>query len=480
MTTSSTISAANNTAATASQNIIKSLGVGSGVDTQSLAQNLVEAARAPQKSTIDARIARSEARISGYGAVSFVVSALKDRFAALDDLSDFNKFSINNNQASAFTALPSLRASEGNHLVTVSQLATGQRSLANVAISSSNDTLVSDLDLEFTLEGQQHTVFVAAGTSWSQAVQTINSTLSAQGIKASLINMGNAAADPSQPYRLVFSGPSGQGKDFTLQGLSLQDPPLQTAQDAIATVDGIEIRSASNTVRDAASGIDLQLNGLTTGTATLSLARDTAQLKSKLADLVAAYNDVETVLKEASNRESEVDVYGGKLVGDSTVNSIRSQLRKMVLPETTPGSTIKGLRDLGISIDKSGTMTLDESKLDSALANHFDDTVLMLSNGRSVPTLLKSYESGLAGNAVKGLTDMLGSGGLLSSQTTSAQKQIKAYNEQLSRLETRMSMLLERYNKQFAAMESLVSQTNSLKDSLKSSFEGMMAAYTQS
>jgi flagellar hook-associated protein 2 len=41
-----------------------------------------------------------------------------------------------------------------------------------------------------------------------------------------------------------------------------------------------------------------------------------------------------------------------------------------------------------------------------------------------------------------------------------------------------MDTLLKRYQKQFAAMDSFVGSVNSQKSSLKSSFEGMMAAYT--
>jgi flagellar capping protein FliD len=41
-----------------------------------------------------------------------------------------------------------------------------------------------------------------------------------------------------------------------------------------------------------------------------------------------------------------------------------------------------------------------------------------------------------------------------------------------------MTALLSRYTKQFAAMDSLVGNVNSQKTSLKSSFDGMMASYT--
>jgi flagellar capping protein FliD len=41
-----------------------------------------------------------------------------------------------------------------------------------------------------------------------------------------------------------------------------------------------------------------------------------------------------------------------------------------------------------------------------------------------------------------------------------------------------MTQLLERYSKQFSTMDSLVGQSNSMKTSLKSTFEGMMAQYS--
>jgi len=41
-----------------------------------------------------------------------------------------------------------------------------------------------------------------------------------------------------------------------------------------------------------------------------------------------------------------------------------------------------------------------------------------------------------------------------------------------------MTELLARYNKQFATMESMVGESKSLQTSLKSTFDGMMATYT--
>jgi len=66
----------------------------------------------------------------------------------------------------------------------------------------------------------------------------------------------------------------------------------------------------------------------------------------------------------------------------------------------------------------------------------------------------------------------------LTAQSTNLTTKISAYKKQLADLDTRMTSLLTRYNKQFAAMESMVGESKSLQTSLKSTFEGMMSAYT--
>jgi len=66
----------------------------------------------------------------------------------------------------------------------------------------------------------------------------------------------------------------------------------------------------------------------------------------------------------------------------------------------------------------------------------------------------------------------------LNARSTNLTNKITDYKKQLADLDTRMTSLLARYNKQFAAMDSLVGQSKSLQTSLKSSFEGMMASYT--
>ena len=79
-----------------STNFVQALGAGSGIDSKALAKDLVEATRAPAKALIDEKIARSEARISGYGVIRYSLNELKNAYAALNDLSDFTSLQSTN------------------------------------------------------------------------------------------------------------------------------------------------------------------------------------------------------------------------------------------------------------------------------------------------------------------------------------------------------------------------------------------------
>jgi flagellar hook-associated protein 2 len=310
-------------------------------------------------------------------------------------------------------------------------------------------------------------------------VSTINGAK--LGVTAQLVNTGDATA----PYKIVVTGKTGAANSFTLSSDTVTTSGLNfgtaigTAADASLKINGVSMTRPTNSVDDAIPGVTLSIKALTTGEATLDLNRDTSSVKTKLQDLVTAYNDVESVLSDSTNKDSKVEGYGASLVGDSLVQKIRSQVRSIFTgTSSTPGTNITALRDVGITITKEGKMELDATKADTALATQFDDMVKMLSQNRTVPTTLKTLPSGLAGDAVKTLDDMINFNSSIGTQTRNTTDQIAKYKTDLQKLDERMTLLLSRYNKQFSAMDGLVGQTNSMKTSLKSTFEGMMAAYT--
>lgn len=467
--------------AATSTNMISALGAGSGVDVKALAQSLVDSQKVPQTSIIEAKISKNEAKISGYGAISYVVSELKAKFAALDETADFSSAAVSSSSTSSFSATASSLALTGNHDIQVLTMAKPQRTLTGGFADAT--TALSNSAVDFTLVGSATpgTLTVsAANSSPTGIVSAINAAN--LGVTAQLVYTGSG----STPYQIMLTSDTGTANSFTMTSADsngnvvtgLEFSTTTAAIDATLTVNGVTLTRSSNTVDDAIDGITLELKSVLGSSEILTLSQDSSAIKTKIKELVAAYNDVNTVLNDVSNKDSSVEGYGGSLPSESTVSMIRSQIRSIFMSDTsvTTSGSITALRDLGITITRSGTMELDETTLDSALNSSLDDVVSMLSNDRSKATTNIATESGLAGNAVKTLNLLIKTGGTITNLYDRAKTNIADFKKDLAELDERMTRLLERYTKQFAAMESIVGQSNSLRASIKSNYDAMVAS----
>ena len=142
---------------------------------------------------------------------------------------------------------------------------------------------------------------------------------------------------------------------------------------------------------------------------------------------------------------------------------------------TTPSTNFTALRDIGFSFDRSGVLSVDESKLQNALENNFDELVTLF-GGNALTT---DTNKGIAGDAIEKLDDMLAASGIVKRQTTTAESDKNRYEADLEKLKVRYEALLERYTRQFAVMDALVSQYNSTRNSLQGSFDAMLAMYSK-
>jgi flagellar hook-associated protein 2 len=254
---------------------------------------------------------------------------------------------------------------------------------------------------------------------------------------------------------------------------------LQSAEDAVLNVNGMAMTSSTNRITDAIAGTTLDLFTTTTGAANLDFSRDTSTVKTKIQALVTAFNDANSMLNVVSDPKSTVETYGATLAGNSIVNSVRNQMRSMITSDSSsPSGGLTALRDLGLSISKTGELELDSTKLDNALQYKFDNVVTLLTSNREKQSSFSVLPSGSAGEAVKKLTALLDTSSALTTQSANLTTKITSYNKEMAALDTRMAAILDRYKKQFATMESMVGQSKSLQTNLKSTFDGMMSVYT--
>jgi flagellar hook-associated protein 2 len=254
---------------------------------------------------------------------------------------------------------------------------------------------------------------------------------------------------------------------------------LQKATDAIVTVDGVNYTRSSNKITDIVPGVTFNLLTTTSGSASIQLARDTGNLKTKLQDMITAYNDVHSFVGMAIDPKSTDKDFGASLVGNTAVKGINSKLKQMLFGTAngTSNPNIRGLRDLGVKMQDDGTLTLDEKTFTANSTAHYDEAVQMLSGNSGMTNEYGATRKGVATEMSSWLTTTMSASGALLQNSQSAEKKISSYQAQLATLETRMASLLKRYNLQFSAMESIVGRTKNMQTSLTSTFDGMMNAY---
>ncbi len=346
---------------------------------------------------------------------------------------------------------------------------------AGTAYGSYTGTFLAGYSTGAASSGSVAATQTIAATNPTDIVKEINGNAPLSGVKAQLVYSGT-------DYKIVLSGKTGAANTFSLTDSTATAKVVgfdtantsQAATDATFKINGVSFTRSSNQVGDALTGVTLNLKAV--ATTSIDLTRDNSGLKSKVQDVVTAYNEAMSMLNVLSDPKSTVETYGGALVGDSMVRTVREQLRSLMFTDSSTSassSKIKNVRDLGISIDMVGTMTLDNAKLTDALTNRFDQVVTAMTGNMNDLGEYSTANAGIAGDASRALTKLLKASGPVKTISTNATTQNKKYQEDLTKLQTRMDALLARYQKQFANMDSLVGSNNSLKASLKSTFEGM-------
>ena len=123
------------------------------------------------------------------------------------------------------------------------------------------------------------------------------------------------------------------------------------------------------------------------------------------------------------------------------------------------GGTLTYLTQVGISFQTDGTLKLDSSKLNSAITNNSSDVTNLFSSATGFATRLNAWSS-----------SVLASGGLIDTRTQSLNTAIKGYNEQISRLEIRMTALQKLYTTQYTNLNMMLSNMNNTSNYLTQQF----------
>ncbi len=451
----------------ASIDYVQALGAGAGFDTKKIVEALVNAEKVPQESRIKSKIAESDAKISGLGQAVSILNVVKDAASRLNDAKDFKTFAVSNSQTSAFTATSTTSARAGSNNITVSQVAKEQRSVSNAFASETAKFNSGSITLSLT-SGSSSTTTTNITVSDASLQGTVNAINAANlGVTAEIVDTGASG----NRYRIQLIGETGAEKAFSLASSdsSISFSSVQSAADAQLNVNGIDFTRSSNVIDDVLTGVSLTLNTTTTGTANLNISQDNGEVRSNIVDFVTLYNDAQRQLKDLANSTT-----GGELAGDSIFRSLTSRLRSTVLgTSSSAGTSITSLSDMGISVSRSGELEVSDTKLDSALSKNYADVIQMFSANTDDQSTSSSDAAGLAGDINRIISDVTASNGYLITQQKVLADSNAIRQEELTELEARMERVEERYNRQFLAMQQIIDQMNSTKDSMEDSFANL-------
>jgi flagellar hook-associated protein 2 len=364
-------------------------GIGSGLDVNGIVTKLMSVEQVGlNKIKSDENSVKT--KLSIYGILKSSFSAFQDASKTLTNPESLNAMTTTSGDATKITATANSSAPSGSYTLAVSKLAQSQRLVAASVPSSTNyigsGTMTISLGTydssgnTFTARSDKTPVTITIGSGQGTLVGIKNAINSANaGVTASIVNDGTG-------YRLSISSKetganngikitttdADDGTDTDLNSISqfAYDPTLpqgtgknleskQSAQDAELTIDGISIKKPSNTISDAIDGVTFNLLQPTSTDVKIDVNRDTAALKKNLDTFVKAYNDVR-------NKLSDQQTKGATLASDTTPGALQRQLRKL-LGQSVPAYSTQ-LADVGISIDRTGVMSVSSTKLDAALS----------------------------------------------------------------------------------------------------------------
>ena len=299
------------------------------------------------------------------------------------------------------------------------------------------------------------------------------------GVTATLVDTGTAGNN----YRIVLAGQTGSNGVFTLTStpdLGFHDTAnaLQTAQDSVMNFEGLDITRSSNDISDVIDGATINLVSTTSTAVRLNITNDKSTLKTNLQGMVDTYNGLNTLFTTATSTTSESEL-GGSLADDtSMVRFLRDQIRTSIFADSsTKSGNISAMRDLGISVDKSGTMTFTAATYDAAVLASYDDIVTMLTADTSNESLFTTSSKGLSQDIATALEAFTDSDGIVTTRSTNATTALADHKEELTKLEARMESVYQRYLTQFTAMESLMASMDATKDYLTGQLESLSKAY---
>jgi len=427
-------------------------GIGSGLDIGGLVSQLVAAEAEPVNARLNNKQTDLDSELSAFGTLKSALSAFQTSVTKLEDTKTFQVFTPSSSNESVFTASTDTTAVAGSYSIEVVQLAKAEK-LRSVDFTDSSEVVgTGTLDISLGAATFQLTID-STNNTLAGIRDAINAAVDNPGISASLITVdsgtqliltSNEVGASNTISVTAVDNATTDGFDLTrLDSVNLTN--LQTASDAIINVDSQTVTRNSNSFSDVISGITFNLVKAQPGTIeTLSVVSDTQTIKKDIQSFVTNYNTLVGVMKGLSNYDISTKV-AGPLNGDSVVRGIEGSLRQA--RSAVVSGAFANMSSLGITLDDTGSLKIDDAALDANIASSLSDVKQFF-----------SASDGIAQTFSAAISGYVESNGIIDTRRDGLQNRLDGIGDSREALNRRMASLELRLNKQFTAMDILVSQ----------------------
>lgn len=475
---------------------ISSLGVGSGMDINSIVTQLVALEREPLKQ-MQTDATKLQTKVSSYGKIQSYFSALQDASNKLSGSTLWSQVTAKSADAASVAVTATGAAATGSYSVSIGALATSQSVVTGTRLANTTDLVgAGTLTVELGAWDATQTGFVAkAGATPLAITATATDTLATlrdkinaagAGVSASIVTdasgsrlaIRSSVTGLENGFRVTAADADGGNTDAAGLSRFAYDPTSgatqvllsQAAGNALATVNGIDVESATNVLSGAVDGLTIQLGKVTTSAVDVTVSNDTEAISKAITDFAKAYSDLSRYLGEQTKYDA-ASKSGGPLQGDSTATSLLGRLRAVLNEPSGASASFPRLSDLGLELQRDGSLQVNQTKVTGALSN-LTETRKAFGNYDT----LNAANNGFAKRYSLLATTILGADGAITTRTEGLRKQITNNTDKQDRLNDRVAVYEKRLLQQYTAMDANLAKLNSLSSYVSQ----QMAAITSS
>ena len=435
-----------------------------------------------RKTVIQNKIDKINTKSQAWTDISTRLSNLTSKLDVLQDEATYQTKKVTSSDDTIATISGTSDSLEGSYDLVVKQLATASKITGGVVSKADGTIKISTKD---ALGYSGKLTITNGATDGSDKALTVEIDVKATDSLKDIANAINNAKDPSDSTgtkgaglkativnnQLVITSEEMGKRTLTIGGnlkdsLGFKDSKTDEGQSAEFTLDGIPMKRNSNNPTDVVDGVTFNFKKADASkTITLGLTNDTDKELSAVKDFVSQYNSVMSFLSEKMDvgDPSKSDNTTGALAGDSTLISLQSKLQSTVLG----GKSVNGVSasTLGLSVDRNGTLSLNETKFKAQLAKDpnsvkdffFKDT----SNKYSTEKTGTGYTADFKAVIDRYTSTKSGSEGVISLRKSSYQSEIKDYNKQIERITEQIATKRARYVTMFTNLDAAIGNLQS-------------------